>query len=145
MNIKEARQKVFNHGIKQLNKGESLADVLDHIDNGTPRKGYRIKADNGRMLSENEIIQHENKLAFHRSFTPKEFNADEVESIDDITKEFDFREDTTERGVILHCFYCGECLRVDAGAADDNEDYGEPQDTIHCEGCLNDAISRLAM
>jgi len=144
MKFKEAVQKVNDHGIYQLNKGESLADVLDHIDNGTARKGYRVKADNGRLLSENEVIMHENKAAFHRSFTPAVFVEDEVEDIDDIPSSLDYREDRTERGVIINCYYCGICIRIDIDWSD-GEDYGEPQETIHCDGCMKDAISRLAM
>jgi len=142
LNISEARELLNDHGIYQLNKGESLAAAIDHVKNGTARKGYKVKADNGRLLSENEIIQHENKAAFLRSFTPKEFHEDEVEDIDDITDDMDLREDKSERGEIINCFYCGDCLRVDESG---EGDYAAPVDTIHCEGCMSDAISRLAM
>ena len=144
MNLKEAIQKLNNNGIYQLHKGESLADALDSIDKGTKRKGYKVLHDSGEHMTENQIIANENKEAFHRSFTPAVFNHDEVESIDDIPKDYDYREDKSSRGNILNCFYCGDCLRVD-GTSDPADDYDSPEDTIHCEGCLNDAISRLAM
>lgn len=143
MNIIEAKRKCKEHGIFQLNKGETLADALEHIKNGTSRKGYKIKTDSGRLLSKNKIIANENSIAFHKSFTPPVYKADEVELIDDIPDDLDLREDKTKQGVILNCFYCGDCLRVDV--FDDDEDYGAPQDTIHCESCMNAAISRLAM
>ena len=143
MNIKEAREKCYKAGIYQLNKGESLADAIDHIDNGTARKGYKYKFDNGQLMSENQVIQRENKIAFHRSFTPASYNEDKVEDIDDITGDEDLRDNKKERGIIINCFYCGTCLRVDASI--DEDDYPEPEDTIHCEGCMRDAISRLAM
>ena len=142
MNIKEAREKCYKHGIFQLNKGESLADALDHIDNGSARKGYKFKHDNGRPMSENQIIANENSIAFHKSFTPPVFKVDEVESIEDIAESMDFREDKGARGVIINCFYCGDCIRIDG---DDFDDYAEPEDTIHCDSCMNAAISRLAM
>lgn len=145
MNVKEAKTFLHDHGIYQLNSGETLADALDHVQNGTPRKGYKVRADNGRILSKNEVLMHENKAAFNRSFTPKEFHSDEVEDIDDISDSNDYRESKGERGVIIQCFYCGDCLRVDACSVDDDEDYGPPQDTLHCDGCMNSAISRLAM
>ena len=144
MNLEQARSLLESHGIHQLNKGESLADAIDHVANGTKRKGYKIKHDSGAMMTENQIIANENKEAFHRSFTPAEFNEDEVEIIDDIPDSDDFREDKTSRGNILNCFYCGDCLRVD-GSDNPEDDYDSPQDTIHCDGCMNDAISRLAM
>jgi len=77
MNIKEARKKCNDAGIFQLNKGETLADALDHIDNGAIRKGYKYKLDSGQLMSENQIIQHENKAAFNRSFTPATYSEDE--------------------------------------------------------------------
>jgi hypothetical protein len=141
----EAIAKLANHGIYQLNRGESLDDALASVDSGGSRKGYKVLADNGRRLSENEIIANENSVAFHKSFTPTEFHEDHVEEIDDICDSEDFREDKTARGVIIHCYYCGTCLRVDSNGLDDDEDYPEPIDTIHCDGCMNDAISRLAM
>ena len=144
MNIKEVRQKLKDNGILQLRKGESLADALESIEKGTARKGYKIKHDSGKLMTENQIIANENSEAFHRSFTPAEFHEDEVESIEDITDDCDYREDKSLRGNILHCFYCGDCLRVD-GTDAPADDYDSPEDTIHCKDCLNDAISRLAM
>ena len=145
MNFKEAKEKCNSHGIYQLNHGESLADALDHIENGTQRKGYRVKFDSGRAMTKNQIIANENRIAFRKSFTPPVYAQEEVELIDDISSDNDFREDRTERGVILNCFYCGECLRIDYCYSDGDGDYGIPQDTIHCESCMNAAISRLAM
>ncbi len=144
MNLKQARKLLNDHGIYQLNKGETLADAIDHVKNGSSRKGYKYRNNDGSLMSENQIIQNENKLAFHKSFTPKEFNKDEVDDIDDICESEDLREDKNERGIIINCFYCGTCLRVD-GNVDSEGDYPKPEDTVHCEGCLNDAISRLAM
>ena len=141
MNLLEAKKILSEHKIYQLNRGETLADALDHVQNGTARKGYKVRADNGRALSENEIIMHENSVAFHR-FTPSAFQSDEVEEIDDIPEDCDFRDDKTERGEIINCFYCGTCLRVDESG---EGDYAAPVDTIHCEGCMKDATSRLAM
>lgn len=144
MNIKEAREKLVEHGIYQLNKGETLADAIDHIENKAPRKGYKYKHDDGSIMTENQIIANENKNAFHRSFTPAVFSEDKVEDIDDIPDSNDFREDKTCRGNIIHCFYCGTCLRVD-GSDYPGDDYDSPEDMTHCDDCLNDAISRLAM
>lgn len=143
MNIVEARQKLKDHDIHQLNHGETLADALEYVENGGIRKGYKIKADNGRTLTKNEVIQHENSVAFHK-FTPAEFHANEVDEIDDIPDGDDYRDNKKERGVIINCYYCGTCIRVDSGF-DGDEDYPEPMNTIHCEGCMKDAISRLAM
>jgi hypothetical protein len=143
MNITEARKLCNDNWIRQLNRGESLADAVDHIQNGVIRKGYKVKADNGRKLTKNEIIHHENKAAFSRSFTPSEFNQDDVESIADILDENDFREDKSKRGVIINCYYCGDCLRVDGGS--DTEDYESPEPETHCESCFSDAIMNLAM
>jgi len=98
MNIKEARKLCEDHGIHQLNKGESLADAIDHIQNGTPRKGYRVKADSGRPLTKDEIIRNENKEAFRKSFTKPEFLEDKVDDIDDIPDSNDLRENK-EKGV----------------------------------------------
>jgi len=146
VNKKEAVEKCNKHGIYQLNKGESLGDALDYIDNGTSRKGYKYRKNDGSLMSENEIIRNENKIAFHKSFTPPEYNEGDVGSIDDIQSVNDFREDREKRGVIINCFYCGDCLRVDSDKVDDEDgDYSEPQDTVHCESCMNAAISRLAM
>ena len=144
MTFQQAKEMLAKKGIHQLNKGESLADAIDHVVNGTARKGYKYRHDSGSLMSENQIIANENKEAFHRSFTPPEFNEDEVESIDDITDAYDFREDKTFRGNILHCFYCGDCLRID-GSDNPEDDYDSPEDTIHCGDCMNAAISRLAM
>ena len=143
MNIGEAKKLCNDNGIQQLNKGESLVDAIDHIKNGTPRKGYKYKHDDGRPMTENQIIANENKVAFRKSFTPPEFHEDEVEEIDDICFGEDLREDKTDRGVIIHCYYCGTCLRVDGGPG--CEDYDSPEPEIHCEDCMNAAIWNLAM
>jgi hypothetical protein len=143
MNIGEAKKLCNDHGIFQLNKGESLADAIDHIQNGTPRKGYKFKADNGRLLTKNEIIRNENKEAFRKSFRQPEFVEDEVDDIDDILESNDFRENKEARGVILLCYYCGTCLRVDG--YDGAEDYDSPEPEIHCEDCMSAAIWNLAM
>jgi len=143
MNIKESREFLNKNGIYQLNRGETLKDALDSVKKGISRKGYRFKKDNGRLMTQNEIIANENNISFHKSFTPSVFSADEVESIDDISSTDDYRENKGERGVTINCFYCGWCLRVDD--VDGLGDYPKPIDTIHCESCGNDAISRLAM
>jgi hypothetical protein len=143
MNIKEAKKLCHENGIHQLNKGETLADVIDHIKNGTLRKGYKYLRDNGVPMSENEIISNENREAFRRSFTPPEFYEDEVEDIDDIPEENDLREDKTARGVIILCHYCGTCLRIDAGPDDVDYDVTIPE--IHCEDCFSAAIYNLTM
>ena len=144
MNLKEARRKLAESGIYQLRKGESLADALESIDKGTPRKGYKIKHDSGVLMTKNQIIANENMEAFCRSFTPAEFNEAEVDNIDDISEACDLREDKDYRGNILHCFYCGDCMRVD-GTDDPCDDYDSPDELIHCESCMKDAIKRLAM
>lgn len=144
MNLLDAKKKLAKNGIYQLNKGESLKDALDFVDNKIPRKGYKYKRDDGSLMSKNEIISNENKEAFHRSFTPATFSKDEVECIDDIPAADDFREDKSRRGNIINCFYCGSCIRVD-GYDLVEHDYDTPEDTIHCESCMNDAISRLVM
>ena len=143
MNIGEAKRLCHDNGIHQLNKGESLADAVSHIQDGTIRKGYKVKADNGRSLTRNEIIANENKDAFSRSFTPAEYHQDEVDDIDDIVDENDFREDKSKRGVIVNCYYCGDCLRVDAHEG--VEDYDSPEPETHCESCFDDAVWNLAM
>ena len=143
MNIGEAKKLLKENGIHHLNKGESLGDAVDHVLNGSIRKGYKIKANNGRKLTRNEIIAHENRVAFSKSFTPTEFSQDEVESIDDILDENDLREDKSKRGVVINCYYCGNCLRIDG--FDGAEDYDSPEPEIHCENCMNNAIMYLAM
>lgn len=145
MKIAEARKKCNNSGIYQLNKGESLADAMFSIDNKTARKGYKVKHDSGRLMTENEIISNENKEAFHRSFTPSVYAEEEIGGISDICKDNDIRENKKDRGVIIHCYYCGDCLRIDAEWSDGKGDYPEPIETIHCDGCMNDAISRMCM
>ena len=145
MNIKECREKCYDNGIYQLNQGETLADALRYIEKGGSRKGYKIKDDYGRLLTDNEVIEIENKIAFLKSFTPAIFKKEEVESINDITGELDLREDKTKRGLILCCYYCGDCMRVDADASDACEDYGVPVGTLHCHDCFSDAIAKLAM
>jgi hypothetical protein len=143
MNVIEAKRLCHDNGIYQLNQGESLADAIDHINNGTPRKGYKVRADNGRKLTYNEVIAHENKVAFSKSFTPAEYHQDEVDEVDDIVGSNDLREDKSERGVVINCFYCGDCLRVDE--VDGLGDYAPPEPEIHCEDCMSDAIMNLAM
>ena len=147
MNFLEAKNLCNDNNIFQLNRGEMLSDAIDHIENGTPRKGYKVKADDGRLLTKNEVISNENKVAFAKSFTPAEYNKDEVETIDDITGENDLRDDKSKRGVIINCFYCGDCLRIDGENTTEHEyeDYDSPEPEIHCEGCMSDAILNLAM
>jgi len=141
--IAQAREFINDHGIYQLRKGETMKDVMNHILHGTPRKGYEVKRANGTPMTENEIIQASNKEAFMK-FTPAEYHEDEVEEIDDIPQSDDYREDDKERGIIVNCFYCGTCIRVD-GDIDEVGDYPEPEDTVHCDDCMRDAIARLAM
>ena len=144
MNIDEAKKFCKDNGIHQLNKGESLADAISHIKNRTPRKGYKYKHDDGRLMSENEIIENEYKEAFRRSFTPPDFQKDEVEDINNISDSEDFRTNKKERGVIMNCFYCGTCLRVDSGGGREG-DYDSPEPETHCDECRNAAIYNLTM
>lgn len=143
MTKSEIIEHLRENGISQLNAGESAQDALDYVHGKIIRKGYQVKHSDGRFMTKNQIIQAENKAAFSRSFTPAEFHAEEVESIDDIYGENDRRDDKTKRGLIANCFYCGTCLRVDGYG--DQEDYDCTEETVHCEGCMNDAIMRLAM
>lgn len=138
MNLQEARNKLANHGIYQLNNGETLANALDHVDNGSIRKGYRVRADNGRPLSENEIRQQENRAAFARSFTPPTYTPSHVDDVEDAT---DCRHDTSKRGTLANCYYCGDSIRIDG----DDEDYTIFEDVTHCEDCSNAATMNLAM
>lgn len=142
MNIHEARQKLAKHGIFQLRKGESIADALRSVDNGTPRIGYKYKTDNGRLMSENEQIAESNKEAFSKMVTPKEFTPEEVDDIDDIAPSHDFREDE-ERGVIALCYYCGDAIRVSSDGLEEDYEINEPE--VHCNDCMNNAIWNLAM
>lgn len=142
MNKKQIIEKLNSHGIYQLNKGESVADALDHVDNRAIRKGYKYRHNSGRLMSDNEIIMNENKVAFMKTVSPKEYRQDEVDDIDDICIENDNRQDETERGVIANCHYCGICLRVDA---DGHEDYEIDDSLIHCEGCMKNAIAKNCM
>jgi len=141
--IEQAREFLNERGIFQLRKGETMKDAMDSVLNHTSRKGYDFKRSNGTLMTENEIIQASNKEAFMK-FTPAEYVEDEVEDIDDIPQSNDYREDDKERGIIINCFYCGTCIRVD-GDVDEIGDYPEPEDTVHCEDCMKDAIARLAM
>jgi hypothetical protein len=141
--IQQAKDFLADHDIHQLRKGETMRDAMDSVLNSTSRKGYEYKRANGTLMTENQIIQASNKEAFMK-FTPAEYTEDEVEDIDDICASEDYREDDTLRGIIINCFYCGTCLRVD-GDVDETGDYPEPQDTVHCEDCMRDAIARLAM
>ena len=141
--IQQAREFLADHNITQLRKGETMHDAMDSVLNGISRKGYEYKRANGSLMTENQVIQASNKEAFMK-FTPAEYTEDEVEDIDDIPSSDDFREDDTLRGIIVNCFYCGTCIRVD-GDVDDIGDYPEPQDTVHCDDCMRDAIARLAM
>tara|TARA_R110002096_G_scaffold327284_6_gene521281 strand:+ start:375 stop:797 length:423 start_codon:yes stop_codon:yes gene_type:complete len=140
MNITEARKKLADFGIHQLNKGESLADAIRYVDGEILRVGYKVKHDGGTLMTENQVIANENKIAFSRSFTPASYFAGDVESIDDICKEDDFREEEG-RGSIANCYYCGWCIRVDG----DDEDYSINEPETHCNDCLSDAIMNLAM
>lgn len=54
----------------------------------------------------------------------------------------DYREDTTQRGNIIECHYCGTELLVD-GTNDPNDDYDSTQPEIHCDNCMSDAIRTL--
>ncbi len=47
MNINEAKKLLEENGIYQLNKGETLHDALNSVKNKQPRKGYRVKFDDG--------------------------------------------------------------------------------------------------
>ena len=142
MSLIEAKQKLNDAGIFQLNKGETLQDALSHIEKGTPRKGYRIRANDGRLLTDNEIIRHENKAAFARSFTPSRYlRDDEHEDAEEVYE--DKREDKSVRGLLRHCFYCGTSIRIDG--YNGGVDYEEEIPEVHCDGCTNDAIMRLAM
>ena len=143
MNKSELISNLASKGIHQLNKGETAADALKSAENGTARKGYRIKFDDGRAMSENQIIAEENKQAFARSFTPAIYEEEEdAPNAEEVTE--DCRLDTSKRGTIEHCFYCGDNIRVDA-EYDGQRDYDNQDERNHCEGCVNDAIMRMCM
>lgn len=142
MNLSEAKKKLNDAGIYQLNKGETLRDALNHVEKGTPRKGYKIRASNGRLLTKNEIIHHENKAAFAKSFTPSEYlRDDEYEDAEEVYE--DKREDKSVRGLLCRCYYCGISMRIDGWEG--GVDYEDEQPEVHCDGCTNDAIMKLAM
>lgn len=141
MTLKEAVKLCHDHNIYQLNKGESLKDALDFIHGKIPRKGYRVRANNrlGRKLTENEIIAHENKIAFTKGVKPVEYREDFVEDIEDATE--DYRQDKTKRGIMANCFYCGVVIRVDGEC----EDYPKNEPETHCDDCMDNAILNLCM
>jgi len=95
---------------------------------------------NKEKLNKNQIIAESNKEAFMK-FTPTEFNEEKVEDIDDIVDNKDFRNNKDKRGVVINCYYCGDCIRVDG----EGEDYPDVDELIHCESCMKDAIAKLAM
>ena len=142
MTLNDAKKLLAENGIYQLNKGESLQDALDYVNKKIEiRKGYKFKHNDGSLMSENQVIQNENKEAFKLSFTPATYSHDDVESIDDICDADDYRENKNLRGMIVNCFYCGGCIRCDG----DEEDYSVSEPEIHCDDCMNDAIMKLAM
>ena len=91
-------------------------------------------------MSKNAIIAESNKEAFSK-FTPAEYNDDEVDSIDDISNDYDFRENKEKRWLITNCYFCWTCIRVDW----EWEDYPWTDEFIHCEDCMRDAILRHCM
>lgn len=142
MNKKETIEFLAEHGIHQLRKGESLNDAINSVKNNKGRVGYEYLDRYGNPLDDNQIAMAANKEAFMK-FTPKEYVHDEVEDIDDICDSEDFREDKSDRGIIINCFYCGTALRIDAGV--EVEDYPPTDPLIHCDGCMRDAIANNAM
>jgi len=141
MNKKEAIKLLADNRIYQLNKGESLLDAIEHVTKNKPRKGYKVRHDNGQKMTKNQIISNENKQAFKRSFTPATYTHDVVESIDDICDGEDLREDKSNRGMIANCYYCGVSIRIDG----DGEDYSVYENVTHCEECMNDAILNMCL
>jgi hypothetical protein len=140
MNKLEMIDKLAKNGIHVLNKGESIADALAFVDGEiASRKGFRDKFDSGKPMTKNQQIMNSNKEAFLKSCPPVEYNQDTVEHIDDIS--LDYREDTSSRGRILNCYYCGTAMRVDGGDSEEH-DY-EPAESIeHCDdkACFSNAI-----
>ena len=55
---------------------------------------------------------------------------------------FDYREDDSQRGNIIECYYCGTYLLVD-GTNDPKDDFDSTQPESHCESCMNAAIRNL--
>jgi hypothetical protein len=136
MNKSEIVEKLNNAGIYQLRKGESVADALDSIENGTARIGYEFKHSNGTPMSQNAIISASNKEAFAKSVqVPERMDHGDVD-IEDITGEDDFRDDLTKVGEIQECQYCSKPLRVDEGAT---------FDIINCSDCHSYAVYQNCM
>lgn len=140
MKLIEAKKLCHEHGIHQLRKGETLADALNHINNSTERTGYKHKYDDGRPMDENAQIRAANREALKKSLPPIEYTPDNVECIDDITDENDFREDKGNRGAIANCYYCGDCIRIDGF-----NDYETHDKLTHCSDCMSQAIYENCM
>lgn len=137
MNKTDAINKLAEHGIHQLRKGESLSDALESVENGTGRKGYEFKQSDGSLMSQNEIIAASNKEAFAKTVrVPEHIAHPDVEDIEDITGEDDFRDDMTKPGEIQECMYCSKPLRVDEGAE---------FDILNCSDCMSYAIYKNCM
>ena len=54
----------------------------------------------------------------------------------------DYREDTTQRGNIIECYYCGTAMLID-GDNNPLNDYSIHEPEIHCDDCLSDAQRNL--
>lgn len=140
MNIQQAREKLHKAGIYQLRHGESLQDALDYVDGKIRRKGYKIKHDDGRRMTKNEIIAESYREAFCRTITEPEYVERPLENPDDVRPINDYRSDFTKRGVLQYCYFCGESMRIDANE-EMTEDYEEPPTSLdNCEDCMSVAI-----
>src|ERR1700755_3601543 len=101
MTFTEIKERLAEHGIYQLRKGESIQDAVDYIDGKLhERVGYKIKTDSGRPLDKNEIIAASNKEAFIKSFSEPEYEEFDPETTKLEDAVGDYRDYVTQPGVL---------------------------------------------
>lgn len=132
MKREEYVKKIEDNGIYQLRYGETISDAMDYINGDRlERKGYDIKADDGRDLTKNEIIGRSNKEAFAKMVTYPEKKLISYDDDYEVIEGNDEREDLSKKGVVEECQYCGEPIRID-----EDSDYT----ILNCDDCMNVAI-----
>ncbi|WP_281868282.1 hypothetical protein [Brevibacillus parabrevis] len=138
MNIKEAKEALAAKGIRQLRKGESLADAITSIYRGVPRKGYEYKRADGSLMHRNEIVRTAHREALSKTVQEPYYVGPKAINIDDIPACDDFRDDLSQAGTIAKCQYCSRPLRVD-------EDEYDSFDILCCVRCMDHAILEHCM
>lgn len=111
MNKTDAIKFLADNGIRQLNKGESLADAIASVKNKSARVGYKYLNEDGTKMSNGEIIANENREAFAKTFTPPTYNHEELT---DLENAEDVRHDKDVIGVLENCTFCGCAIHIDA-------------------------------